>query len=72
MAWTTTDLSNIETAIARGQKKVQINGRMMEYQTIGDMLQARDAIKQELSDQAAETAGVTRPLSYRARTSKGL
>ncbi len=72
MAWTTTDLTNIESAIARGQKKVQLNGRMIEYQTIGDMLKARDAIKQELNDQAAESAGVSRPLSYRARTKKGL
>ncbi len=72
MAWTQNDLDKIEKAIATGQKKLQLNGRMMEYQTIGDMLKARDAIKQELNDQAAETAGVSRPLSYRARTSKGL
>ena len=72
MSWTSTDLTNIESAIARGQKKVQINGRMIEYQTIADMLKARDVIKQELGDQAATTAGVTRPLSYRARTNKGL
>lgn len=72
MAWTVTDLTNIESAIARGQKKLQLNGRTVEYQTIGDMIDARDVIKQELDDLTAETAGVTRPLSYRARTSKGL
>ena len=72
MAWSNADLIVIETALATGQRRVKLNGREVEYHSVGDMLKARDAIKNELSSISAAASGATRPRSYRARTSKGL
>ena len=72
MAWTQTDLDSIESAIVSGQRRVRLNGREVEYHSVGDMLKARDAIRNEVNRATAVAAGVTRPRSYRSRTSKGL
>ena len=72
MAFTQSDLDNINKAIASGKKSVQLSGRRIEYQSLADMLKARDAIKKELNDETAADTGVMRPRGYRARTSKGL
>lgn len=72
MTWTQTDLNNIEAAIAKGERRLQLNGRSVEYHSVGDMLAARDAISRALNTQAATEAGVRRPVGYRARTRKGL
>lgn len=45
MAWTVSDLDTIEKAIASGTKVVQYSDKKVEYQAIGDMLKARDAIR---------------------------
>jgi hypothetical protein len=73
MAWTQTDLDNINAAISAGKRVFQKGGRRLEYQSLSDMLAARDAIKREVDNAAAEAAGTMRPRGYRARTgSKGL
>lgn len=72
MAWTQTDLDAIESAISSGKRRVRLNGREVEYHSVGDMLKARDAIRDDVNRSAATAAGVTRPRSFRARTSKGL
>lgn len=48
MAWAQSDLDRIETAIASGTRRVRFQSHEVEYQSIGDMLKARDAIKAEL------------------------
>ncbi|WP_020161256.1 phage head-tail joining protein [Methylobacter marinus] len=71
MAWTQDDLDRIKRAIAQGVRRVQFKDRLIEYNSISEMLKAREAIEKDLNDQAAQAAGVTRPRGYRARTSRG-
>ena len=59
MAWTSTDLSTIETAIASGTLRVQFADRMVEYRSISELLKARDAMKTSL-----ETTASTSRTSY--------
>ena len=48
MAWTQLDLDAINQAIATGAKKVRFQTHEVEYQTISELLRARDVIKAEL------------------------
>lgn len=48
MAFTQTDLEAINAAIASGAKRVRFQTHEVEYQSISDMLRARDLIKSEL------------------------
>lgn len=57
MAWTTTDLQNIETAIAEGVTTVSVNGRTVTYRSLNDMERIRDRIRQELG--VIEHGGIT-------------
>lgn len=45
MAWTTADLTKIETAIATGELSVQFADRRVHYRSIEELLRARDVIK---------------------------
>ena len=69
MGWLQADLDKIEAAIASGERRVRLNGREVEYHSVGDMLKARDTIFNEINSAAATIA---RPKSFRARTGKGL
>ena len=56
MAWTSTDLEAIETAIASGTSRVKFSdGREVEYRSVPDLLKARDAIKQAIAATAGRT-----------------
>ncbi|KWV42120.1 MULTISPECIES: hypothetical protein [Rhizobium] len=48
MAWTQTDLDTINAAIATGAKRVRFQTHEVEYQSLKDMLTARDLIKAEV------------------------
>ncbi len=52
MAWTQADLDKIEKAIASGVRRVRFQTHEAEYQSVGDMLKARDVIKAELDVEA--------------------
>lgn len=53
MSWSASDLTTIETAIASGTARVKFaDGREVEYRSISDLLNARDAIKNSLSAQS--------------------
>lgn len=52
MAWTQLDLDAINQAIATGAKKVRFQTHEVEYQSLSDLLRARDVIKADL-DQSA-------------------
>lgn len=53
MAWTQTDIDTLKAAIARGVRKVRINGEEVEYGSMTEMRQA-------LSLMEGEVAGVSR------------
>jgi hypothetical protein len=72
MAFTSTDLDTINAAIASGQRRVKLGNREIEYNTLSEMLSARDIIRNELNKTAGIASSDTRPLSYRIKTSKGL
>ncbi len=48
MAFTTTELDILEKAIAAGVKKVKFADREVEYQSMADMMKARDLIRRKL------------------------
>lgn len=73
MAWTEADLTTIELGISEGQRIVKLDGRLVEYQTMQGMLDARDAIKEDLRLQGIDAGTRSRrPAVYRIRQTKGL
>lgn len=52
MAWTKSDLDQIEKAIASGTRRVRFQTHEVEYQSTSEMLKARDIIKAELDENA--------------------
>ena len=64
MAFTTTDLDNINNAIASGELTVEVNGKRVTYRSMDDLLKARMMIKSDLSGAEASTSTVRRG-SYR-------
>ena len=67
MAFTQSDLDNVNSAIATGELKVELNGRMVMYRSIDELLKARTIIT---SDLAANSAGVgTRRGNFRVNFS---
>ena len=67
MAFSTADLTSIETAIATGELTVEIEGKRVTYRSIDDLRKARNLIMAELQASGA-TAKVTRT-SYATRVS---
>ena len=64
MAFTQTDLDNINAAIATGELSVEVNGRKVVYRSMNDLLKARSTIESDLSAASAAVNGVRRG-SYR-------
>lgn len=48
MAFSTTQLTAVEAAIASGELVVQYDGRRVEYRSMQELIAARDLIKAEL------------------------
>lgn len=69
MAFTQTDLDNLNSAIASGKRRVRLGQREIEYHSIEQMLKARDAVQEEVN---RTTSATKRPRNYLSRTSKGL
>ena len=65
MAFTQTDLDNVNTAISLGELKVEFNGRMVTYRSIADLIKARTVIQSDLATAANAAASSTRRGSYR-------
>ncbi|EDQ33941.1 hypothetical protein HPDFL43_05790 [Hoeflea phototrophica DFL-43] len=53
MAWTQDDLDKISKAIASGAKRVRFQTHEVEYQSVADMLKARDLIAAEVNPSSA-------------------
>lgn len=65
MAFTQTDLDNINTAIATGELSVEVNGRKVQYRNMDDLMKARSVISSDLASAATATTASTRRGSYR-------
>jgi hypothetical protein len=59
--FTSADLAAINAAIASGELRASVNGRMVEYRSIDDLQRAKRMIESELAQAAADTAGLDRP-----------
>lgn len=55
MAWTQADLAALEAAIATGAKRVRFQTHEVEYQSLKDLLTARDIIRDELSGSSSQS-----------------
>ena len=57
MAFTQTDLDNLDAAIASGHRVVHAEGRRVEYGSIDDMLRARAHIAGQIAAASGTGAG---------------
>lgn len=60
MAFTQTDLDNINVAIATGEKSVEVNGRKVLYRDMSELEAAANRIKAELAEASAASTGQRR------------
>ena len=73
MALTQTDLENLDTAIASGELKVSVNGRMLEYRSIDELMTARKHVLAVLNGVVASSPVARRTGTYKFNftTSRG-
>lgn len=65
MAWTLEQLTALEGAIAQGALRVRYSDKEVQYRSLGEMIQLRDMMRQEL--------GLSQPTKRLfAKHSKGL
>lgn len=58
MAWTQTDLDNIEAVLATGELTVRLStGRMVTFQNTAELLKLRDAMRLEINSTSRTTRG---------------
>lgn len=67
MAFTQTDLDNLNTAISYGELAVEVNGRKVVYRSVDDLIKARALVIAELGAASAAASGAngTRRGSFR-------
>lgn len=72
MSFTSTDLQNINAAIATGELSVEVNGRKVVYRSVDDLKKARQLIQDDLASAAAPAATVRRgSFQVRFTTARG-
>lgn len=69
MAFSSSDLDNVERAIATGATRVEIDGRVVIYQRLADLFMLRDQIRGELGE---STPATSRGRAWNPTTSNGL
>jgi hypothetical protein len=67
MAFTTTDLANLDRAIAASELEVEVAGRKVRFDNFAGLKARRDYVAQQLADQARPTGS----FRYRFTTSRG-
>lgn len=67
MAWDSTDLSNLEDAIAQGILTCTINGKTVTYRSQADMLALRDIMRREIGLSTAQNAKRVTYTSFRRK-----
>lgn len=60
MAFTQTDLDNINAAIATGDLSVEVNGRKLVYRSMDDLLKARAIIIDDIGAAASSVSSIRR------------
>ena len=72
MAYTEEQLSVLEAALAKGEKRVTFGDKTVEYRSVEELRQAILAVKRDLYEQAADTGLWPRsPRQIRVNTAKG-
>lgn len=69
MAFTQTDLDAVNAAVASGELKIEVAGRMVTYRSIDELIKARDLIQAELAATATAGTSAVRRGSYAVRFS---
>lgn len=73
MAYTQDQLTALETALAKGEKRVSFGDKTVEYRSVDELQSAIDIIKRELFEQAAaDNTGPSAPRRILITTRKGL
>lgn len=71
MAFTQTDLDAVNSAIASGEFKIEVQGRMVQYRSVDELITARDLIKAEIAAGTVSNTAVRRgTLAVRFSTSR--
>jgi hypothetical protein len=65
MAWTSTDLDNLEAAIAQGITTCTINGKTVTYRSLAEMMRLRDTMQREIGLSTTQSAKRTTYLSFK-------
>lgn len=72
MAYTTTQLTALETALAKGEKRVSFGDKTVEYRTVDELKLAIAEVRKCLHDDAVATGLYPRPpRQIRVTTGKG-
>lgn len=72
MAYTQEQLTALETALAKGEKRVSFGDKSVEYRSVEELQVAIEAVRRDLHDQAAATGLWPKaPRQIRITTSKG-
>jgi hypothetical protein len=72
MAYTAEQLTALESALAKGERRVTLGDKSVEYRTVEELQEAIKEVKRDLYEQAAETGLWPRaPRQIRVTTSKG-
>ena len=72
MAYTEEQLSVLEAALAKGEKRVTFGDKTVEYRSVEELRQAIQAVERDLYEQATDTGLWPRaPRQIRIATSKG-
>jgi hypothetical protein len=66
MPVTQSDIDNLNAAIASGERQVTIGGQTVTYRSIGDLIQARNDLRNELEAQDV-AAGTKSPRARQTR-----
>jgi hypothetical protein len=69
MAYTTDQLTAIEAALAAGTLRVEVAGRMVQYQSVTELIKLRDLLRAELGEDVPTN---TRGRAWRPITSRGI
>ena len=72
MAYTEDQLTALEAALARGEKRVTFGDKTVEYRSVEELKEAIRAVERGLAEQAAQTGIIPPPArQIRLTTTKG-
>ena len=73
MAYTEEQLSALEAALAKGEKRVTFGDKTVEYRSVEELKEAIRAVERGLAEQAAQTGLIPPPArQIRLTTTKGV